>query len=692
MPQAIPFHRSVLGRVMMLGVLPAALVVVAVVVLNSVRAWSDLRGELERDLRSATELVVEEVELLNRKHVELVRLVALAQESGQFGRRAETLDYLERILRANPRVYAAYVAYEPNADGQDALGAQAGVPAEALGPNGRFYAYLKRAPDAAGGLVLEPIEDVAEDGGLWYAFPKTRFERSGVAEPVVTKPYTYLGTDIMEHVAPIVRDGRFVGIAGLDIALTDLQRRLDEIARELDADIFLETRGFFVAATTDASGGAPLRTTEIARSPLASFFDDARGSTPSMRVALDPITKEECYFYSATVETGGWRLVLRKRTDAISARLGGLFALNTITAVVGILLIVGILSAGAVSFGGRVRAAHRAAERIASGNLAGEPIAVTGSDESAELVRAMNAMTADLAKMVRAVREASSRLSATSVQLAATSREQGATAGAFGGSTAQIAAAIREIAATQTELLRSIEAVDRGARRTREAAEGGRTRLDGMASSMARLDGATAEIGDRLGVIAEKAGAINAVVVTITKVAEQTNLLSVNAAIEAEKAGEAGLGFLVVAREIRRLADQTATASLDIERIVRQMQQSVAAGVAEMRRFAEEMRTGTDDARRVAQDLGGIIGEMQASFTSFSEVQAGMASQAAGVAQIEEAVVQVAAGARQTAVSVGEFSRVADELAHAVAVLEDAAARFTLRAEDAGGADGSGRA
>ena len=208
---------------------------------------------------------------------------------------------------------------------------------------------------------------------------------------------------------------------------------------------------------------------------------------------------------------------------------------------------------------------------------------------------------------------------------------------------------------------------------------------------MARLDGATAEIGERLGVIAEKAGAINAVVVTITKVAEQTNLLSVNAAIEAEKAGEAGLGFLVVAREIRRLADQTATASLDIERIVRQMQQSVAAGVAEMRRFAEEMRTGTDDARRVAEDLGGIIGEMQASFTSFSEVQQGMASQAAGVAQIEDAVVQVAAGARQTAVSVGEFTRVADELAHAVAVLEDAAARFTLRAEDAGAADGAGK-
>ena len=66
------------------------------------------------------------------------------------------------------------------------------------------------------------------------------------------------------------------------------------------------------------------------------------------------------------------------------------------------------------------------------------------------------------------------------------------------------------------------------------------------------------------------------------KVAEQTNLLSVNAAIEAEKAGEQGRGFLVVAREIRRLADQSAIASLDIEHMVRQMQSAVSAGVMDM--------------------------------------------------------------------------------------------------------------
>ena len=82
----------------------------------------------------------------------------------------------------------------------------------------------------------------------------------------------------------------------------------------------------------------------------------------------------------------------------------------------------------------------------------------------------------------------------------------------------------------------------------------------------------------KLEVLNEKASNINQVVTTITKVADQTNLLSLNAAIEAEKAGEHGRGFAVVATEIRRLADQTAIASYDIEQLVKEMQSAVSAG------------------------------------------------------------------------------------------------------------------
>ena len=89
---------------------------------------------------------------------------------------------------------------------------------------------------------------------------------------------------------------------------------------------------------------------------------------------------------------------------------------------------------------------------------------------------------------------------------------------------------------------------------------------------------------------------------TITKVADQTNLLSLNAAIEAEKAGEHGRGFAVVATEIRRLADQTAIASYDIEQLVKEMQSAVSAGVMGMDKFSEEVRGASKKSDRSANN------------------------------------------------------------------------------------------
>src|ERR1700681_3630636 len=110
---------------------------------------------------------------------------------------------------------------------------------------------------------------------------------------------------------------------------------------------------------------------------------------------------------------------------------------------------------------------------------------------------------------------------------------------------------------------------------------------------------ASASINERLAVLSDKAGNIGTVVTTITRVADQTNLLSLNAAIEAEKAGEYGRGFAVVATEIRRLADQTAVATYDIEQMVKEMQQAVSAGVMGMDKFSEEVRRGVADVRSV---------------------------------------------------------------------------------------------
>src|SRR5258705_12252098 len=124
-----------------------------------------------------------------------------------------------------------------------------------------------------------------------------------------------------------------------------------------------------------------------------------------------------------------------------------------------------------------------------------------------------------------------------------------------------------------------------------------------MKTPVQQIVEASSSINDRLAVLSDKAGNIGAVVTTITKVADQTNLLSLNAAIEAEKAGEYGRGFAVVATEIRRLADQSALATGDIEQIVKEMQSAVSAGVMGMDKFSEEVRRGGGVVQKVSDEL-----------------------------------------------------------------------------------------
>jgi methyl-accepting chemotaxis protein WspA len=276
------------------------------------------------------------------------------------------------------------------------------------------------------------------------------------------------------------------------------------------------------------------------------------------------------------------------------------------------------------------------------------------------------------------VKKSSIELMSTATQFAATSKQQESTVNGFGASTSEIAAAVREISATSQELLTTIEGVNKVAGETAASAESGRDALTTMGTTMQGLAKSTTSISSKLSVIREKAADINVVVTTITKVADQTNLLSVNAAIEAEKAGEYGLGFIVLAREIRRLADQTAVATLDIEQMVRQMQAAVSAGVMEMDKFTEEVRRGVEGAESIGGQMEEIITQVTSVTGSFESVAEAMRAQSQGARQINDAMVQLTEGARQTAGSLKEFNNATDHLRDAVSDLKQEISHFTV--------------
>ncbi|WP_175404431.1 methyl-accepting chemotaxis protein [Endozoicomonas atrinae] len=252
-----------------------------------------------------------------------------------------------------------------------------------------------------------------------------------------------------------------------------------------------------------------------------------------------------------------------------------------------------------------------------------------------------NQMADSLSKIVDDVQKSCVQLSSTAVNISATTKEQAASAKEQEATTHEIMATSQGISQTSRELVSNMDEVARAVDDTSELAEQGHEGLTRMRGTVEQMVSASQNISDKLAVLNEKAGKINVVVTTINKIADQTNLLSVNAAIEADKAGEFGVGFSTVATEIRRLADQTAVATYDIEEMVKEMQAAVSAGVMGMEKFSDEIRQGVDETCRVSDQLSQIVEKVQTLAPHFESVHQGMRSQSDGAEQIQEALSQL---------------------------------------------------
>jgi len=210
-------------------------------------------------------------------------------------------------------------------------------------------------------------------------------------------------------------------------------------------------------------------------------------------------------------------------------------------------------------------------------------------------------------------------------------------------------------------------------------ASSGQKDLSKMEEAMRSMETASKSISGRLASINEKAGNISHVVDTITKVADQTNLLSLNAAIEAEKAGEYGRGFQVVAREIRRLADQTAVATLDIEQMVQEMESAVASGVMEMEKFIDEVRRSAEDVGNISTQLTRIIAQVQAQSPSFEELNVATGHQSESARKINTAMVNLSEGLQESIESLRETYAAIGQLNEATKTLQEEISRFRIR-------------
>lgn len=677
-----PFFKSLLGQMVLAAILPTALVFSTIVLLNNVRRYYSSLDSEKAVLYEGAQSVAALVDAKNRQGMLAADMVAAAQRGGLFGQREMTVRALRASMDANPDITGLSIAYEPNADGNDV----AALPASGTENSGRFVPYWFRDWKSNDRVAFKSNSGM--ETNLFYQGPKENWERKQDSHPMMTEPYDFEGQLMVEHAVPIIIDGKFKGAATADRALKDLQRDINAIADSLDCDIYIvSARGKVVVAANGTerpfvSSAEAWRTKPIEETPSGNIIKaliatHATGATDALE---DPATRGYSFFAAAPISAGNWTAVVSIPESTVTAPIMANIYQSSLIGLAGIAVIALTIYFPTRRQAKRIDLAARAAEQVAAGDLTRESSKNMDTDETGDLFRALDSMTADLNSLVGQVREASVELSSTATELATTSRKQDEVVASFGASSAQVAAAVRQINATGQELSREMEHVNDVATSTSKLAQDGRLQLETMEGAMQSLDHATAGVADRLSAINEKAVNIGGVVTTITKVAEQTNLLSVNAAIEAEKAGEYGRGFLVVAREIRRLADQTGQATLDIERMVKEMQGAVSSGVMEMDRFSEQVRRNVTDVRTIGRSMSDIIGSVDEAGRSFGTVREGMRSQSSGASQISEAMTTLTGNARASAEAVKEFSRASEILQRSIGMLKAAIAAFQLRA------------
>ena len=604
--------------------------------------------------------------------------------------REELANLVHETTAQNPKLLGSYIGWEPNAfDANDDV--YAGIKDNGYDGSGRFNPWWFRNADgslgidALGDMETETLLPTGVRAGEYYLCPKES-KKTCVIDPA---PYDVGGKMIMlaSFTSPILVNGQFRGIAGADLAVNFIQ----ELLLKADSKLYdgagemalIASNGRLVASTKAPDKLGSPATELLDANEVANLQSMTAGQVIyDIDEQEDPSKNHIELFLSFNIGDSDtrWVLMLVLPVNTVMADLQSMQAdlhaqgeADTLgMALVGLLIAaIGLLVVWFVGYG----IARPLKQMVAmlddiakgEGDLT-RRLTTDRADELGMIALGFNTFLSKLQAMISQVVSSVQKVSDSSEHTADIAIRTNQGVQKQMAEIELVATAVHEMTATAQDVARNATHAAEAANHADRAANQGKQTVQNTADSIAAL---AQEIGRAVTVVqtlAKDSENINAILVAIRGIAEQTNLLALNAAIEAARAGEQGRGFAVVADEVRNLAQKTQQATEEIQTMIQQLQQGTRDVVNVMEDSQSKTEISVKQASQAAEALESItqavsvINDMNTQIASAAEEQSAVAEDInRNVTNIGQVANEVAGGADEASQASAELTKLAEQ-------------------------------
>jgi methyl-accepting chemotaxis protein len=361
----------------------------------------------------------------------------------------------------------------------------------------------------------------------------------------------------------------------------------------------------------------------------------------------------------------------KARTDQQGEMAGLVSSTMSMTAVFAILVLVMGTAAAFLIGRGIVKSINhvvQGTQGAGSGDLSIEPLE-TGDNEVGRLGVSFNSMIDNISTVVKSVTGTAAKVSISTYRIHVVSDQISKTAAKVAIEAVNVSDASKAMAATSEDIAKNCQVAADGAARASESATNGAKVVENSIKVMREIADTVQESSRTVASLGERSTQIGTIISSIKEIAEQTNLLALNAAIEAARAGEQGRGFAVVADEVRKLAERTTSATREISEMISSIQNETGTAVSAMQKGMAQVESGTSEAARSGEALRDILEQVNAVATQVSQIAAAAEEQTVSTASISQNIetiketIQVTSRESETsAAAANEMNAIAEEL------------------------------